>query len=225
MATDFTNKDLNRNLSTDPQNRDPITGEPGAHPIGTALGSAGAATAGAVIGAAAGPLGSVAGAVVGAIAGGIVGGLAGSGIAELVNPTEELEYWRNNYSSRPYANKGQSFETYQPAYKYGYDAVAKNPDRSFDAARSELESNWQSNKTNLDWTQAEPAIRDAYDRTNTQYRQKLNASNNTGAAKSSSSAASSTARPAKTEANASGYGAGTSGAFGSANTGNKNNAA
>ena len=216
---------IDRNINNDPRNRDPISGEPGAHPIGTALGAGGAASAGAALGSVAGPVGSVAGAVVGAIAGGIFGGLAGSGIAELVNPTLELEYWRENYSTRPYVTQGTSFETYQPAYKYGYESRAKNPDRDFDAVRGELETNWQSSKSNLDWAQAEPAVRDAYDRTGNQYKQRLNSSNKSGAASSSAAGANSTARPGAPDANASGYGAGKSGAYGSANNPNKNNAA
>lgn len=224
MATDVKN-DLNK-LNSDLANRDPLTGEPGAHPIGTALGSAGLASTGAILGAAAGPVGSAAGAVLGAIAGGIVGGFAGSGIAELVNPTTEIEYWQGAYTTRPYVNAGESFETYKPAYKYGYDSKVKNPDRPYDAVRSELQSNWQSNKTSLDWNRAEPAVKDAYERTDNQYKQRLsatsgNASNNTGAnqpgAKGSADSAS---RPGAPKANASNYGAGNSGAYGS---GNKNN--
>ena len=218
----------NRELDTNPQNRDPISGEPGAHPIGTGLGAAGAASAGAVLGAAAGPVGSVAGAVVGAIAGGIFGGLAGSGIAELVNPTEELQYWEQNFTTRPYVSKGDSFETYKPAYKYGYESRAANPDRNFDAVRSELQSNWQTNKTNLDWTKAEPAIRDSYERTGNEYMSKLNKSNNSGAnsgnVASADSKANSTERKSPA-ANASGYGAGVSGAYSSKNNSGNNNAA
>src|SRR3954447_11610765 len=61
--------------STD-SNRDPITGEPGAHPVGAGVGAAvGGAATGAAAGAVAGPVG----AVVGAVAGGVVGGLAGKG--------------------------------------------------------------------------------------------------------------------------------------------------
>lgn len=228
------NKTVNTRINEDPQNRDPISGETGAHPIGTALGAGAAASAGAALGAVAGPVGSAAGAVVGAIAGGIFGGLAGSGIAELVNPTQEIEYWRENYSSRPYVNQGANFETYKPAYEYGYKSRAENPDRSFDQVRDELQSNWQTNKTNLDWTQAEPAIRDSYERTGNQYKQRLednmankNASNNSGAANASSNSADSASRPGAPDANASGYAAGKSGAFGSANTQNpnKNNSA
>src|SRR5688572_12921231 len=73
-------------------NRDPISGEPGSHPVGTGVGAvaggaagaaAGAATGAAVGTAGAGPIGTA----VGAAAGAIVGGLAGHGTAEGLNPT------------------------------------------------------------------------------------------------------------------------------------------
>ena len=65
-------------------NRDPITGAPGSHPIGTGLGAAvGGVAAGAAIGSVAGPVGTA----VGAAAGAVVGGLAGKGVAETVEPT------------------------------------------------------------------------------------------------------------------------------------------
>ena len=66
------------------ENRDPITGTPGAHPVGTGVGAAaGGIAAGAAAGSVAGPVGTVVGAAVGAVA----GGLAGKGVAEKVDPT------------------------------------------------------------------------------------------------------------------------------------------
>ena len=54
-------------------NRDPLTGAPGAHPVGVGLGTAaGGMAAGAAAGAVAGPVGAVAGAVVGGIVGGLL---------------------------------------------------------------------------------------------------------------------------------------------------------
>lgn len=65
-------------------NRDPLTGTPGAHPVGTGVGAlAGGAATGAAVGTVAGPVGTAIGAAVGAVA----GGLAGKGIAEEVDPT------------------------------------------------------------------------------------------------------------------------------------------
>ena len=59
------------NTDKDLLNRDPITEEPGAHPIGTGVGAASGALAGAAIGAlTAGPVGIIAGSMIGGIAGG-----------------------------------------------------------------------------------------------------------------------------------------------------------
>lgn len=72
-------------------NRDPITGEPRSHPVGTGLGAvAGGAAAGAATGTVAGPIGTGIGAAVGAVA----GGLAGKATAEKFNPTEAGELRR-----------------------------------------------------------------------------------------------------------------------------------
>ena len=68
-------------------NLDPITGAPGAHPVGVGLGAAaGGIAAGAAAGTvAAGPVGTAVGAAVGAIA----GGLGGKAVAEHFDPTIE----------------------------------------------------------------------------------------------------------------------------------------
>src|SRR5829696_8613217 len=105
MADDRTHRgDVNTAPDANP---DPITGAPGSHPIGTGVGAAGMGAAGAAIGAAvsgpAAPIGAAVGAVVGAVA----GGLAGKGVAEVVNPTAEEEYWRDNYQNRPYVRQGE----------------------------------------------------------------------------------------------------------------------
>jgi hypothetical protein len=65
-------------------NRDPITGAPGAHPIGVGIGAAaGGIAAGAAAGTlAAGPVGTAVGAAVGAV----VGGLTGKAVAEHYDP-------------------------------------------------------------------------------------------------------------------------------------------
>lgn len=69
------------NPSNDAANRDLITGEPGAHPLGTGVGAAiGGAATGAAVVTLAGPVGMA----IGAAAGAIVGGLAGKAAAESV---------------------------------------------------------------------------------------------------------------------------------------------
>src|SRR5215218_10475619 len=91
--------DTRRDSDSRDANRDPISGEPGAHPVGAGLGAAaGGAAAGAAAGAVAGPVGAAAGAIIG----GVAGGLAGKGIAERIDPTTEDAYWRDEYPKRDY---------------------------------------------------------------------------------------------------------------------------
>ena len=144
-------------------NRDPITGAPGSHPVGTGLGAAGGGAAGAAIG---GAVGGPVGAVVGAGVGAVVGGMTGKGAAELVNPTVEDAYWRDNFMSRPYYTAGDTYEVYRPAYQYGWESYPKYVGRKFDDVESELRTNWEKTKdsASLTWDRAKNATRDAWHR-------------------------------------------------------------
>jgi hypothetical protein len=146
-------------------NRDPITGTPGAHPVGTGLGAAAAgAAAGAVGGAVAGPVGAAAGAVIGAVA----GGLAGKGAAEAVNPTTEHEYWRGKFSSMPYAAPGSRYDDFGPAYQHGWESYGKygRDGKDFASVESDVRRDWDKARGNsgLDWDRAKDATRDAWRR-------------------------------------------------------------
>lgn len=144
-------------------NRDPITGEPGAHPVGTALGAAlGGAAAGAATGTMAGPVGTLVGAALGAI----VGGLAGKSVAETIDPSLEDAYWRENFNSRPYVAAGSSYDDYGPAFGYGVASYSRHPGRSFDELESDLARDWAvaRGRSNLDWALARNATRDAWSR-------------------------------------------------------------
>jgi len=144
-------------------NRDPITGAPGSHPLGTGVGAAlGGAAAGAATGTVAGPVGTLIGAAVGAV----VGGLAGKGVAESIDPTREDAYWRENYESRPYVDAGSSYQDYGPAYGYGVTAFTRDPHREWDDVEAELSHGWENSrgKSSLGWARAKDATRDAWQR-------------------------------------------------------------
>ncbi|HEX6708371.1 MAG TPA: hypothetical protein VF169_26795 [Albitalea sp.] len=145
-------------------NRDPLSGAPGSHPVGTGLGAAaGGIAAGAAVGTtAAGPVGTLVGAAVGALA----GGLAGKGIAELVDPTAEDAYWRENYSSRPYVDASYDYDDYGPAYRYGLDSYAGYRGRDWNDVEPELGANWDRAKgsSRLTWEHAKQATRDGWNR-------------------------------------------------------------
>jgi hypothetical protein len=143
--------------------RDPITREPGSHPFGTAAGSTAGAAAGATIGAAVGGPG---GALLGGALGAIAGGAAGHAAAEKVNPTAEDAYWRHNFAERPYVQNGGDYEDYGPAYRYGWESRDRHGGRAFEEVESDLERGWEQAKgrSRLDWKDAKPATRDAWDR-------------------------------------------------------------
>jgi hypothetical protein len=145
------------------ENRDPLTGEHGAHPVGVGIG---AAAAGAAIGAAmatvAGPIGAVVGAAVGAVAGGLVG----KDVAELADPTAEGAWWRENWTTRDYVSPSASYEDYGPAYIYGVEVFVRDPSRSFDELDDDLAAGWQQARGNsrLEWGDARVPARDAWER-------------------------------------------------------------
>jgi hypothetical protein len=144
-------------------NADPITGEPGSHPVGAGLGAAaGGAAAGAAAGAMAGPVGTV----VGTVAGGVLGGLAGKEVAEHIDPTVEEHYWRNEYPNRDYYDPKVRYDDVGPAYQYGWESRGKYHDRTWDEAEADLATEWHTHrgKSTLDWQQANRAARDAWDR-------------------------------------------------------------
>jgi hypothetical protein len=150
-------------------NPDPITGEAGAHPVGAGVGAAvGGAVAGAAAGMAAGPVGTVAGAVVG----GVAGGLAGKGIAEQIDPSIEEHYWRNEYTNRDYYDPSVSYGDVGPAYQYGWESRAEYGERKWEEVEPDLSHDWSNRRGNssLDWGRARPAVRDAWDRVDTNFR-------------------------------------------------------
>ncbi|HEX5755076.1 MAG TPA: hypothetical protein VFY12_01820 [Arenimonas sp.] len=125
----------------DNANRDPITGAPGAHPIGTG---------------------------VGALAGGTAAGLAGKGVAAAIDPAREDAYWRDHFSERPYVEHGSSYDDYGPAYSFGLESVSRYPGKSFDEAEPEMSLRWVGSEgtSRLHWGNARNAVRDAWLRGN-----------------------------------------------------------
>lgn len=145
-----------------PQNRDPISGKPGAHPVGTGVGAAGGAATGAAIGAVGGPVG----AVVGRAVGGVAGGLAGKGVAEKINPTVEEAYWREQYVSDPDYVEGYNYDDdYTHAYRLGYEGRQQYTG-TYEDHENELWQEWQKvkGKSRLTEFQVKKAMKNAWHR-------------------------------------------------------------
>jgi hypothetical protein len=163
-----------RNKSVDlDENRDPITDEPGAHPVGAGVGAAvGGAAAGATAGMAAGPVGTV----VGAVAGGVAGGLAGKEIAEQIDPSVEEHHWRNEYPFRDYYDPMIGYDEVGPAYQYGWESRVEYGERKWQDVEPDLAREWAARRSTstLDWGRARPATRDAWERVETNFRRNPN---------------------------------------------------
>lgn len=149
---------------SDDANRDPITGTPGSHPLGTGVGAAvGGAAAGAAVGSVAGPIGTVAGIIGGAV----VGGLAGKGIAEKVDPTREDVYWRENHARQTWAGT-RTYEDYSDAYRTGYTGYDRygRSGRTFEESEADLRREYEAypNASRLGWTDARAAALAAWQR-------------------------------------------------------------
>jgi uncharacterized protein YcfJ len=148
-----------RNKQHEP-GRDPVSGNP-AHPVATSAGAvAGGVAAGAAAGTVAGPLGTALGAAIGAVA----GGLAGKGIAEMVDPTVEDAYWRENHRKAPYYAQGRDYDFYAPAYRVGYEGRVRYDGRSFDEVEADLAADYAHHGDETTWDEVRPATRAAWDR-------------------------------------------------------------
>ena len=150
-------------------NRDPITGAPGSHPVGVGVGGvAGGVAAGALAGTVFGPIGTLIGAAVGTVA----GAAAGKGVAERIDPTAEVDYWRNEAPTRDYYSGEHDFQRdYAGVYQAGAVARGEYPNESWDDAERRLQSSWEADRgtSTLDWDRARPAAKDAWDRADRTY--------------------------------------------------------
>ncbi len=153
-------------------NRDPLSGTPGAHPLGTGAGAASGGIAGAAVGmAVGGPVGSMIGAAVGAVA----GGLAGKGAAEAVNHTAEEKFWRETYLREPYYVAGKTYEYYAPGFRAGWKGRVEHDGRTFEEAEPELMVEYNEGKSELDpeWNEVKLAARAAWNRVDSHWQGKL----------------------------------------------------
>ena len=151
-------------------NRDPITGAPGAHPVGVGAGAAAGGAAGAAAGTA---IGGPAGTVIGAVVGAVAGGLAGKGVAEMVDPTVETAYWRETYEAQPYYSEGRDYDFYEPAYRTGWEGRTRYDGKKFEEVESDLAADYQrysNNRKDVSWDDVRPATRAAWDRIDARVR-------------------------------------------------------
>jgi uncharacterized protein YcfJ len=142
-------------------NPDPVTGEPGFHPIGNVVGGIPGATVGAAIGAAGGPIGIV----IGAAIGGLLGGAAGDSVAEMLNPSEVDTYWEKEYRNHSFG-KGKNYSDVRDPIHFGtrerlrYGVEADD----WEDVESDLRVKWEKTKNYAGrrWEDVRDATRAGY---------------------------------------------------------------
>jgi hypothetical protein len=84
-------------------------------------------------------------------------------MADLWN-TEE-QYWRDNFSTRPYA-RGRTYENFSGGYRYGFESANQYPNRSWNDVESDLRTGWNTyeHRGQSTWEDIKDAVRDAWDR-------------------------------------------------------------
>ena len=77
----------------------------------------------------------------------------------------ENDYWRKNYSTRPYAGTFD-YDYYEPGYRYGFESANRYENRSWNDVESDLERGWDSfqYRGKSTWQQVKDAVRDAWER-------------------------------------------------------------
>ena len=114
------------------RNPDPLTGEPGSHPVATGVGAAGLAA------------------------------------GELLDPTREDAYWREEHPRQLFA-AGSCYDEYALAYRIGYEGYVQHTDggtreRTFEDAEPESRKRYEAAGGTAPWNRARSAAHAAWTR-------------------------------------------------------------
>lgn len=84
----------------------------------------------------------------------------------------EDQYWRQNYSSRPYAS-GKKYEEFQPAYQYGHQSGQHHMGRQWNDVESDMRTGWDKfegrKSGGAAWENVKDAVKDAWHRVTGQH--------------------------------------------------------
>jgi hypothetical protein len=147
-----------------------VSGEPESNLAAVGGGGIAGAAAGATIGTAVGgPIGGALGAAIG----GIAGGVAGDQIQDNLDPKLEEVYWEENFRTRPYYKAGDTYQTYLPSYRFGWESASRREygNRSFEELETDLEKDWKTHHSaSGDWASVKDRVRDAFERIRTKIK-------------------------------------------------------
>jgi DNA ligase-1 len=80
--------------------------------------------------------------------------------------TAEDDYWRTNYTNRPYVGTDRNYERWQPGYRYGWESANRYEGKDWHDVESNLRSDWDryEHRGTSTWEQIKDAVRDGWDR-------------------------------------------------------------
>jgi hypothetical protein len=133
-----------------------VSGEPDSNLAAVGGGGIAGAAAGAVIGTA---VGGPVGAAIGAAAGAVAGAAAADQIQDELDPKLEEAYWQENFQKQPYYKVGDKYESYLPAYRFGWESASRPEyaERDFEEVEPELRKSWEG-----DWDPVRSIVRDSF---------------------------------------------------------------
>src|SRR4051795_7127626 len=80
---------------------------------------------------------------------------------------DEDNWWRNNFTSRPYAT-GRNYEDFRPAYQYGFESGQHHMGRNWNDVETDLRSGWDKFEgkkgSGGTWESVKDAVKDAWHR-------------------------------------------------------------
>lgn len=74
------------------------------------------------------------------------------------------EHWRKTFEKEPYYDATYTWDDFDPAYRYAYDARRRNEGKRFEDVEDELASGWDSvkGKSRLAWEDAKAAVKSGW---------------------------------------------------------------
>ena len=86
----------------------------------------------------------------------------GAGTSPAADAATHDAYWRSSFTKRPYTSPQLGYDHYRPAYRFGWESQARQPEAEFEDVEAELEERWENEPSELSWEEVRPAARDAW---------------------------------------------------------------
>ena len=63
------------------------------------------------------------------------------------NWDQEDTYWRGNYQDRPYVGTNRNYDSWRPAYRYGWESANRYSGKNWSDVETDLRSGWDRYET------------------------------------------------------------------------------